>query len=114
MESYARRRVEVPDVVGLPFHVGRDLASDAGVTLANVDPDGPPIGELAWPGLFYIETQDPSPGSSLFENDSVRVTVVPHGAASESVPRRPASDPPVLAAHAEPDPEPEIVDLPSE
>ena len=36
-------RVTVPDVVGLPFHVGRDVAWEAGVSLANPDPDGPPI-----------------------------------------------------------------------
>jgi hypothetical protein len=114
MESFARKRVEVPNVVGLPFHVGRDLATAAGVTLANPDPDGPPIGALAWPGLFYIQTQDPLPGSSLFENDSVQVTVVQHGASPESVSRRPVSDPPALTAHAEPDPDPEVVDLASE
>ena len=114
MESYARKLVEVPDVVGLPFHIGRDIASAAGVTLANPDPDGPPIAALAWPGLFYIETQDPLPGSPLLEWDSVRVTVVQHGAASESVSRRPASDPPVLTAHAEPDPDPEVIDLANE
>jgi hypothetical protein len=32
-------RVIVPDVVGLPFHVGRDVAETAGVALANPDPD---------------------------------------------------------------------------
>jgi hypothetical protein len=34
----------VPDVVGLLFAVARQRAWDAGVTLANPDPDGPPIG----------------------------------------------------------------------
>ena len=48
MDMRAAERVTVPDVVGLPFHFGRDLATEAGVALANSDPDGPPIGALAW------------------------------------------------------------------
>ena len=70
-----RRQVTVPNVVGLPFHVGRDLAHEAGVTLANPDADGPPIGALAWPGLFYITSQHPAPGTALSEWDSVDITV---------------------------------------
>ena len=70
-----RRQVVVPDVVGLPFHVGRDIAHEAGVTLANPDPDGPPIASLAWPGLFYITSQTPAPGTVLSEYDSVGITV---------------------------------------
>ena len=68
-----RREVVVPSVVGLPFHVGRDLAVEAGVTLAN--PDGPPIAALAWPGLFYITAQSPVAGTVLHEFDSVGITV---------------------------------------
>jgi hypothetical protein len=65
----------VPDVVGMPFHVGRDLAREHHVALANPDPDGAPIGVLAWPGLFYITAQDPAPGSELDEWGSVAVQV---------------------------------------
>ena len=56
----------VPDVVGLPFHVGRDVAWEAGVSLANPDPDGPPIGALAWPGLLYITSQRPAAGTIVY------------------------------------------------
>ena len=70
-----RREVVVPSVVGLPFHVARDLAIEAGVTLANPDPDGPPIGALAWPGLFYVVSQHPPAGAVLMEHDSVTITV---------------------------------------
>jgi len=70
-----REIVTVPDVVGLPFHVGRDLAAEAGVTLANPDPDGPPIAALAWPGLFYITSQSPSPGTQVEQWDSVVIEV---------------------------------------
>ncbi|MFB2581388.1 hypothetical protein ACEXQD_09055 [Herbiconiux sp. P15] len=71
-------RVTVPPVVGLPFHVGRDVASAAGVTLANPDPDGPPIAALAWPGLYYITSQHPEAGTELHRWDSVAVEVVEH------------------------------------
>lgn len=95
-------RVTVPDVVGLPFHVGRDVASAAGVTLANPDPDGPPIGALAWPGLFYITSQQPAAGSALYRWDSVRVEVVEHGTEDSDAtlvsPKPPKTD----AAHALP------------
>lgn len=106
MEASVRKLVEVPQVVGRPFHVGRDLAEAAGVTLANTDPDGPPIGALAWPGLFYIATQDPPPGASLLEHDSVTITVVRHGETPHASLRPPANPPPVLDAHASPEPDP--------
>lgn len=106
MEASARKLVEVPEVVGLPFHVGRDVADAAGVVLANLDPDGPPIGALAWPGLFYIATQDPAPGASLLQYDSVRVTVVRHGGTLQTNSRLPANPPPTLDAHARPEPDP--------
>jgi len=67
--------VEVPDVVGMPFHIARDTASAARVALANPDPDGPSIGSLSWPGLFYVTWQDPAPGTLLHEWDSVAVRV---------------------------------------
>ncbi|CAH0231136.1 hypothetical protein SRABI76_02755 [Microbacterium oxydans] len=74
----------MPNVVGLPFHVGRDLARDAGVTLANPDPDGPPIGALAWPGLFYITSQQPTAGATLYRWDSVAVEIIEHGPAEST------------------------------
>lgn len=108
MAASGRKLVKVPEVVGLPFHIGRDLATEAGVTLANIDPDGPPIGALAWPGLFYIATQDPLPGAQLLEYESVRVTVVQHGGAPQPARRDPTS-PPALDAHAEQEPDPELL-----
>jgi len=99
----ARRIVTVPDVVGLPFHVGRDVAAEAGVTLANPDPDGPPIAALAWPGLFYIVRQDPAPGTLLREWDSVGVEVVEHGDSPDREPAVPRPSPPADAARAAPE-----------
>jgi hypothetical protein len=92
--------VIVPDVVGLPFHVGRDVAIDAGVTLANPDPDGPPIGNLAWPGLFYITSQGPAPGTTVYRWDSVAVEIVAYGEADSAAPALQPTAPPVDSAHA--------------
>ncbi|TQJ31090.1 PASTA domain-containing protein [Microbacterium sp. SLBN-146] len=96
-------QVTVPDVVGLPFHVGRDIASAAGVTLANPDPDGPPIGALTWPGLFYITSQRPDAGTVLYRWDSVAVDIVEHGTAESNALRDSSEPPPHDVAHARPD-----------
>lgn len=95
-------QVTVPDVVGLPFHVGRDVAGDAGVTLANPDPDGPPIGALAWPGLYYITSQNPAAGTTLYRWDSVAVEIVPYGEADSNAVALPHEIPPADNAHAHP------------
>lgn len=103
VERSIRPIVTVPDVVGLPFHVGRDVAAEARVALANPDPDGPAIGSLAWPGLFYIVWQHPEPGTQLREWDSVAVRVVKHGDAPDREPADPLGVPPADSAHALPD-----------
>ncbi len=106
-----RDRVIVPDVVGLPFHVGRDLALEAGVTLANPDPDGPPIAGLAWPGLFYITWQRPSPGTEAEQWDSVVVGIVRHDDGGSSVPARAPDAPPRDGSHAVPESDASVDDL---
>ncbi|MBN6040573.1 PASTA domain-containing protein [Amycolatopsis sp. 195334CR] len=65
--------VTVPDVVGMTVRDGRRVATEAGVALAQPDPDGPPLGALTWPGVWVITAQDPPPGSQLYRWDSVRV-----------------------------------------
>ena len=109
-ERVARRVVTVPDVVGLPFHVGRQVATTAGVTLANPDPDGPPIAALAWPGLHYIVRQAPAPGTLLHEWDSVAIDVIRHGDAPALEPLQPRPSPPADTAQATPEPQ-RYVDL---
>ncbi|WP_438354363.1 PASTA domain-containing protein [Microbacterium sp. CJ88] len=98
--------VAVPDVVGMPFHLGRARAAECGVTLASLDPDGPPIGALAWPGLFYIVTQHPEAGAVVTRHASVRVEIVAHGDMGDTArvrsPRPPSTD----AAHAAAPPRP--------
>lgn len=98
-------RVTVPDVVGLPFHVGRDVANDAGVALANPDPDGPPISQLTWPGLFYITSQSPAARSTVYRWDSVAVETVPWGEAESGAGAAPFEPPQPDIAHAAPEPE---------
>ncbi|KQQ18672.1 hypothetical protein ASF48_17270 [Rathayibacter sp. Leaf299] len=102
--------VTVPDVVGMPFHVGGEVAVNAGVVLANPDPDGPPIGTLAWPGLFYITSQQPAAGVQIHRWDSVAVEIIEHGTAEHSAPLE-SNDPlPQDVAHATPERE-HIVDV---
>ncbi|GAA5201804.1 PASTA domain-containing protein [Microbacterium jejuense] len=103
MKGRLEDQVTVPDVVGLPFHVGRDVANDAGVTLANPDPDGPPISALAWPGLYYITSQSPAAGTTLSRWDSVAVEIVPYGEADSTAVALPRESPPADNAHAHPE-----------
>lgn len=103
MAERAADRVTVPDVVGMPFHIGRNVASAAGVTLANPDPDGPPIGALAWPGLFYITSQHPEEGTVVHRWDSVVVEIVEHGDAESHALRDSSGPTPQDAAHAAPE-----------
>lgn len=93
----------MPDVVGLPFHIGREVASTAGVALANPDPDGPPIGALAWPGLFYITSQNPAAGSEVYRWDSVGVEVSAHGTAESGAISDTPHPLPGDSAHAAPE-----------
>jgi hypothetical protein len=72
-DQRAAELVMVPDVVGEQFLAARAIAQSAGLTLANPDPDGPPIRGIAWPNNPLVERQSPAPGSVLCRNDSLRV-----------------------------------------
>jgi len=65
--------VVVPAVVGLTMTQARTIATQAGVVLAQADPDGPPLGALTWPGEYVVTTQNPGPGARLWRWDSVIV-----------------------------------------
>jgi hypothetical protein len=83
--------VTVPNVVGMHIRDARKAASDAGLTLAQPDADGPPIGALTWPGDFWITRQTPPPGARLWKWDSLIVewTASRGEAAGVREPRRP-------------------------
>lgn len=78
--------VVVPDFVGQPVHIARDVASKAGLSLASGDPDGPGIGSRTWPGLFWVTEQDPSAGSTIERGSQVRVEFVEDGQAGGGIP----------------------------
>ncbi|MYS23718.1 PASTA domain-containing protein [Streptomyces sp. DvalAA-14] len=93
--------VIVPDVVGKTVAEASGIAHEAGLSLAQPDPDGPPLAALTWPGVWLVTEQDPSPGTELYRWDSVRVRFRGAGAdgsAGVREPRRPAPDPEGLAA----------------
>jgi hypothetical protein len=105
--------VIVPDVVGLPFSLAQDEAYGHGVVLANPDPDGPPIGGIAWLRDPVVDRQDPTPGSVMYRHDSVRVWL---RIGPEPVPSAAEGSPPpnVDRAQAIPEPESSIIDVTSD
>lgn len=83
--------VTVPNVVGMHIRDAMKAASDAGLTLAQPDPDGPPLGALTWPGDFWITRQTPPPGARLWRWDPLIVewTATRGDASGVREPRRP-------------------------
>jgi hypothetical protein len=69
----------VPDFVGQPVHIARDMASRVGLSLASGDPDGPGLGSRTWPGLFWVTAQDPAAGEPLEQGRQVRIEFVQDG-----------------------------------
>ena len=95
----------VPDLVGLEVAVARELGSEAGVVVTSADLDGPPLGELAWPGAWVVTGQDPGPGTRVGRGAVVRIALVGGGGSGEAgdrEPRLPPPDPDSLTAAAEP------------
>ena len=96
-------RVIVPHLVGHPVHVAREIAAAVGLGRASYDPDGPSLGSLTWPGLFWVSTQDPPAGSAIESSEQVRITFVEDGEARSGVPADATAPLPTLTSHAEPD-----------
>lgn len=65
--------VAVPMVEGMLFGRAREIAAAAGVTLANPDPDGPPIGALAWGRNHIVSSQEPPAGTIVTRHSSVAI-----------------------------------------
>lgn len=104
-----RETVAVPDFVGQPVHIARAAAAEIGLGLSGGDPDGPGIGSLTWPGLFWVTAQDPPAGSTVARGAQIRVTFVEDGQARSDVPARSDGPLPTLKEHASP--EVDIVNL---
>jgi len=66
--------VAAPDVVGLPLAAAGRVAGEAGVALAQPDPDGPPLAALTWPGEYVITGQVLQPGTPMKLWDSLVVS----------------------------------------
>ncbi|MDR6868189.1 beta-lactam-binding protein with PASTA domain [Microbacterium resistens] len=98
-----RRSVVIPDFVGKPVHVARDIAVNAGIDLASGDPDGPGLGSLTWPGLFWVTSQDPAAGTAVEPRTQVRITFLKDGQARSDVPAQTGGPLPSLKSHAEPE-----------
>lgn len=102
--------VEVPDVVGLAMSTAREVAEQAGLTLAQPNPDGPPLAALTWPGEFVVTAQRPAPGARLGRWDALVVewAAAAHGDdAGVREPPRPVSPLDTLAGARELEQEPE-------
>ena|ERR1019366_9448742 len=93
--------VSVPNFVGEPVHIARDVAAKVGLGLASGDPDGPGIGSRTWPGLFWVTDQDPSAGSVAERGNQVQVTFVEDGEAKGDVPSRNGGPIPPLVSRAD-------------
>ena len=101
-----RQMVSVPNFVGEPVHIARDVAAKVGLGLASGDPDGPGIGSRTWPGVFWVIDQDPSAGSLLEQGSQVQVTFVEDGQAKDNIPSQNGGPTPPLVSHADPKNEP--------
>jgi len=112
-DQRAAELVIVPDVVGKRFLPAREIARSAGLTLANPDPDGPPISGIAWPNDPVIQSQSPAAGSILYRNDSLRVWL--RIDREPDMARKPDEPPPSVDwEHATPDKPAHIVELSSD
>jgi hypothetical protein len=90
----------------MTVNAARQKAYDeAGLALAQPDPDGPPLRALTWPGEWLVTAQEPAPGTHLHRGDSLKVrfrSMDGDGSAGVREPRRPLPEPDRQAAKAEP------------
>ena len=70
----------------------RKVAQDAGVVLAQPDPDGPPLAELTWQRPVTVLGQEPPAGTVVPRWGSVVVTWTAEGTGVRE-PRRPLPQP---------------------
>ena len=89
-----RGRAVVPDLRGMLVSEARLHGEQAGLVVVSQDPDGPPLGALTWPGVWFVVSQDPPPGEQVARGSSVRITFGRQngGGAGVREPRRPPPD----------------------
>ncbi|MHA3704200.1 PASTA domain-containing protein [Jatrophihabitans sp. YIM 134969] len=80
----------MPDVLGMVVDDARLFAHGHGVTLAQRDPDGPPLVALTWQRPVVVTGQDPPAGTPVSAWHTVVVTWAARaGPAGVREPRRP-------------------------
>lgn len=89
-----RSTVSVPNVVGMPADRARKVLVDKGLAATGSDPDGPPLGELAWVDGVVMD-QSPESGAKVPPGSVVRLWIERGGGGGSGVrePRRPLPDP---------------------
>ena len=98
--------VTVPSVLGLHIRDAEQVAYQAGLKLAQPDPDGPPLAALTWPDDYWITGQTPPAGTKLWRWDPLVVdwSPVPGGdGPNVREPLRPTPTPRLLTGAAQPD-----------
>jgi hypothetical protein len=101
--------VEVPDLVRMIVSEARRKGHEAGLVVVSVDPDGPPLGGLTWPGTWIVTAQHPAPGARLSRWDNLVIEFEEWRGgegAGDREPRIPLPDPGALAAELPPPTEP--------
>lgn len=96
---------EVPELVGLTVREARNLGHKAGFVVTAADVDGPPLGELTWPGIWVVTAQAPSPGTRLRRWENVVIEfekLSGDGEGGVREPRRPLPDPGMFGMERDP------------
>lgn len=93
--------VVVPAVLGMRVRDAQEVAHAAGLTLAQPDPDGPPISALTWSSDFWVTKQTPTPDARAWRWDSIVVewSKQPDGGAGVRDPGRPCPPDNTLVAN---------------
>ena len=92
----------MPDLVGLPVPLAREVGHEAALVVVAADVDGPALGALTWPGLWLVTSQEPAAGTRVATWEYVRVTFrrADGDEAGDPVPRLPSPAPDDLTAGA--------------
>jgi hypothetical protein len=98
-------QVEVPQLIGMVVADARRAGHQAGVVVVSADVDGPPLGDLSWPGIWIVTAQRPAPGTCVrrWDNVVIEFEELRGGEdAGDREPRIPLPDPGALASEMEP------------